>query len=128
MAICAKQQAHAFSHPVEGYIDWQYSRAYVVSKLNKDGVPSECVVYKHHDSIAKLNDTKGGQVKLLAALERDGDRLITLYPIPPRDQEAHKYNNPGKKTGKIDGSRSRRTSLGHGAKARIAFAALGGAA
>jgi hypothetical protein len=45
MAVCAKRQEDAFPHPVEGYIDWQYRTAYVVTKLNPDThLPSECVV------------------------------------------------------------------------------------
>jgi hypothetical protein len=68
MAICANRQADSFKHPVEGYIDWQYSRAYVVTKLNKDGLPCECVCYGHWDDVARVNDSKGGQKQLLADL------------------------------------------------------------
>jgi hypothetical protein len=64
MAVCAKEQAEQFPHPVHGYIDWQYSRAYVVTKVSKaHGMPTACVVYTHTDDIAKLNDSKNGTGK-----------------------------------------------------------------
>lgn len=118
MAVCAKR--HKFPHPVEGYIDWQYSMAYVVSKVSKaTGMPVECYAYRHEDSIAKLNDTKGGQQKLLKELETKGDRIIRLYP-PQK-----KRNRPGRPAGQRDGSRSSRPA-GAGAKLRFAMANLGG--
>lgn len=120
MAVCAKRQADAFPHPVEGYIDWQYRTAFVVSKVSKTtGLPVECFAYEHHDKIAKLNDSKGGQVKLLAQLEAEGDRVIRLLPIRKRP------GRPNKPQGRQDGSRSTRPS-GVGAKLRFAVAQLGG--
>lgn len=122
MAVCAKRHADAFPHPVEGFIDWQYRRAFVVSKVGKaTGLPVACVVYEHHSKIAKLNDSKGGQKKLLAQLETDGDLMIRLLPVRQRE---HK---PGKPTGRRDGSRSSRPA-GSGAKLRFAVAQLGGVA
>jgi hypothetical protein len=119
MAICAKRHASDFPHPVEGYIDWQYSTAYVVTKVNKDtALPSACVVYKHYDSIAKLNDSKGGQQELLKQLEADGDRLIRLHPV-----DRVRKQKPGRSAGRKDGSRSSRPV---GAKLRYAHAQLGG--
>ena len=62
MAVCAKAHQGAFGHRVEGYIDWQYRRAYVVSKVSRaTGLPNECYVYDHQDRVAPLNDSKGGQ-------------------------------------------------------------------
>jgi hypothetical protein len=121
MAVCAKRQAERFPHPVDGYIDWQYSTAYVVSKT-KDGLPSECFAYRHNDSIAKLNDSKGGQRKLLAELKANGPREIKLLPIRYRPREE------GRPRGKNDGSRAKRpTTLSvKGAKLRFAFSQLGG--
>lgn len=118
MAVCAKRHAASFPHPVEGTIDWTYSRAYVMSNLDKKG-HYVCWAYEHRDSIAKLNDSKGGQLKLLAQLKKNGDRLIRLNPIKPARVR------PGRARGKDDGSRSTRT-LGVGAKLRFAVAQAGG--
>lgn len=120
MAVCAKRQSDAFPHPVEGYIDWQYARAFVVSKVSKQtGLPVACVVYRHGDDIAKLNDSKGGQEKLLAQLEAEGDRVIRLRPIVVRAAR------PNRTTGKRTGSHSSRPAA-VGAKLRFAMAHLGG--
>ena len=35
MAVCAKRQANAFPHAVDGYIDWLYRTAFVVSKIDR---------------------------------------------------------------------------------------------
>jgi hypothetical protein len=79
VAICAYNHSDAFPHNVEGHIDFNYSRAFVVSKGDKHGLPSNCVVYEHDArDIAKLNDTPGGQQKLLERIERDGPITVTL--------------------------------------------------
>jgi hypothetical protein len=118
MAVCAKRQEDAFPHPVEGYIDWQYRTAYVVTKLNPDThLPSECVVYEHSDEIAKLNDSKGGQRKLLEKLEQNGDRVIRLRP--------QRKPKPGRESGKRTGERTSRPAA-VGARLRFAMAKLGG--
>lgn len=123
MAVCAKREEQKFPHPVEGYIDWQYSRAYVVTKVSKEtGMPIACVVYMHNDDIAKLNDSKGGQQKLLKDLEENGDRVIRLKPV----KKDH-GRNPGRPRGRRDGSRSSRPAA-MGAKLRFAMAQLGGVA
>jgi hypothetical protein len=80
MAICAVDHADAFPHAVEGHIDWTYTRAFVVSKVGRDGLPKECYVYDHNDEIARMNDSKGGQLKLLKLLQEGGPRTITLTP------------------------------------------------
>jgi hypothetical protein len=119
MAICSKREAHCFPHRVEGWVVWTYNRAYVVSRLDKNGAPLECYAYAHADIIGKLNDSTGGQQKLLAQLERDGDRKVRLYPIK-------RYDKPGYKPpplGKGDGSR---VKTPRGAKLRYAMAAAGG--
>lgn len=104
MAVCGKRQAGAFPHPVEGFIDWQYTTAYVVTKVSKEtGFPTECVAYEHDDEIAKLNDSEGGQLKLLKRLEEKGDRVI--YLRPPKKQTPA---NPGRPEGKSTGQRSSR--------------------
>lgn len=125
MAICAKRQEKSFPHPVEGgFIDWQYRAAFVVSKINKvTGLPTESYVYYHHDDIARLNDSKGGQKKLLDVLEAKGDRVIRLLPVRLRKPR------PGRPQGQNLGVRNKHSSiLGIGAKRRFAFATLGGIA
>src|SRR5215468_7637029 len=107
-AICAKRQKHLFSHPVEGYVDWQYRRAYVVSRT-KNGMPSVCVVYGHHDDTAQMFDKEETMRKLLRDLEMNGPRKITLLP-PPRHKSQKGVDRP---MGKRDGTR---VSRPHGAK------------
>jgi hypothetical protein len=127
MALCAKRQANLFPHPVEGYIDWQYSRAYVVSKVSKiTGLPIECYSYVHYDSIARMQDTKGGQAKLCVQLEK-----AEAEGYPPRKVRLLKARVRGpstltKPTGISDGSRSSKVPRLHGANLRFAVANLGG--
>lgn len=120
MAVCAKRQADAFPHPVEGYIDWQYTRAFVVTKVSKEtGLPSACVVYTHSDNIARVNDSKGGQRKLLKELEERGDRVIHLNPVKLQKVR------PGRARGNNTGERGSRIAS-KGARLRFAVAQLGG--
>jgi hypothetical protein len=123
MAVCAKRHADKFlDHDVEGYIDWQYSRCYVVSQLGKEtNQPVECYGYMHNDTIARLNDTKGGQDKLLADLLLNGPREVTLYPLRQRG------SSPGsrKPTGENDGTRTSKVGV-RGAHLRFAVANQGG--
>jgi hypothetical protein len=122
MAVCAKRQSQSFPHPVLGYIDWTYRTADVVSKIDKDGLPSECIYYEHRDEIAPLFDTKEGRKKLRAYLNKHGERKIVL--TPPRDRRGHNANN---KEGKKVGARGprRKPSL-TGANLRFAVAQAGG--
>src|SRR4029077_10031765 len=79
VAVCTYNHVDAFPHKVEGHIDFNYSRAFVVTRLDKQGLPARCRVYEHNArDIAKLNDTTGGQQKLLERLEREGPITITL--------------------------------------------------
>lgn len=125
MAVCATMHADKFPHFVEGHIDWSYSRAYVVSKLDKFNHPTECVCYEHTDEIAKLNDTLAGQRKLLAMIERDGPITVTLKPYRKRapDGQDTRENKSKAKTGARDPIKR----LGKGAKLRHAYAQLSGA-
>jgi len=87
VAICTYQHEDKFAHNVEGHTDFQYSRAFLVSKLNKDGFPVECYAYEHNaGKIAKLNDTPGGQEKLLNLLEKNGPLTIHLKPYRQRSE------------------------------------------
>lgn len=125
MAVCSLSQRDRFPHPVVGFIDWQYSRAFVVSKVGKDGLPCECVEYTHSDDIAKLNDTKGGQRKLLADLEANGDRTISLLSTPDQTKNPS-YRKETRRRGESDGSRRARIHNARGGKLRFAVAQLGG--
>jgi hypothetical protein len=122
MAVCAKRQATAFPHPVEGYIDWQYSAAFVVTRVDTEtGLPSRCVAYHHSDNIARLNDSPGGQRKLLAELEKNGPRII--YLRRPYKEKAR----PGRARGRNTGERAPRPAA-VGANLRFVVAQLGGVA
>lgn len=120
MAVCAKRQADAFPHPVEGLIDWTYRVAYVVSKIGPSGLPVQCVAYSHDDNVAQLNDSKGGQRKLLRGLEEGGDRVIRLHPY--RKQKARPVGRP---FGGRTGARSQKV-IPRGAALRFAVAQVGG--
>jgi hypothetical protein len=81
VAICTYNHRSAFPHNVEGHIDFNYSRAFVVTRVDKNGLPSRCKVYEHNArNIAKLNDTPGGQQRLLDAIEKDGPITVTFKP------------------------------------------------
>jgi hypothetical protein len=60
------------------------------------------VVYEHNDKgVAKMNDTAGGQQKLLDRIAKDGNITVTLKPHRPRSE----IGRPGKDrpvTGKRD--------------------------
>ncbi len=121
MAVASILQANLFPHGFVGIIDWTFCRAFVASKLSKDGKPCECVVYEHEDEIARLNDSKNGQRKLLAMLERDGPKTIHLRPW-----RAHSPADRRTRTS-TSGVRARTPSNGQGAAARVAFARQSGA-
>lgn len=118
MAVCAVDHEGAFPHKVEGHIDWTYTRAFVVSKVDRNGLASECYVYDHHDDVAQLNDTKGGQQKLLTKLEADGPLQIVLTPKRIRS----KVGRPGRGRKKV-GTRDVESRL-RGGKLRYAVAKL----
>lgn len=124
MAFCAKAHAKEFGHPFTGDLDWTYARAYAGSRRSKKtGLPDECFVYAHSDDIGKLNDTKGGQAKLLADLEQNGDRVITLRPYPLRRGDSRRGGTGKTRTGERT---PKGTYLGVGAARRFAVAQLGG--
>jgi hypothetical protein len=120
MAICGVRHKDAFPHDVEGFIDWQYRSAFVVSKIGKDGLPSQCYAYQHSSKIAHLNDTEGGQKKLLDDLKKNGDKIITLLPIKYRTNLT-----PNRQSG--SGERKPRAHSLKGQAARFATAFLGAA-
>src|SRR5262252_565765 len=119
MATCANANKEIFPHDFEGYIDWTYTRCYVVSKLDERGLPSECYCYLHRDGIGKLNDSPGGQRKLLKELIAQGPRTIRLSPMRLR------FGQSRKGSGRNDGSRTSVPKVLRGAHLRYAVAHLG---
>lgn len=151
MSVCVLNHEDKFPHPVEGFVDWSYSRAVVVTSLDKAGWPNKAIEYRHYSKIAPLNDSLDGQRKLLQILEENGPITIHLLPIKVRDREAAikhaekmekikskrasnpKINIPSISdaeisAGKKPGIRSKwgiERKLGYGAKRRFAVAQLG---
>lgn len=97
MAICVKAHAELFPHPVDGYVDWSYNRAYVVSKTDKNGWPSECIVYGHTDPIAKDFDKykEDGVIDLWKKLRDEGATAITLSPVKNRNNQKQYHDSRG---------------------------------
>jgi hypothetical protein len=121
MACSAKRQPEKFPHAFAGLLDWSYSKAHIVSKLDKKtGLPSECYAYEHHDNIAKLFDTMAGLKKLLKRLRDEGPITVNLRPIAYRPREG------GRPRGNYDGSRAPRVASLQGARGRAVMAQLGG--
>jgi len=111
MALCSFAHRDSFPHVVNGHIEWTLRRAYVVEKL-KGGLPATSVAYDHHESIvldgkrtsiARLNDSYGGQRRLLAWLKANGPLDVTLRPPPahqpPRNRVHVKRTGPVKPRG-----------------------------
>lgn len=121
VAICSYNHSDVYPHNVEGHIDFNYTRAFVVSKVDKTGLPSECYVYEHDArDIAFLNDTPGGLKKLLAMIEKDGPITVKLKPHRVRSE----IGRPGKAR-KATGVRDPMKKNLKGAKLRYAVYKLG---
>ena len=118
MAVCTYGHAAAFPHSVVGYTDWTYARCFIASKLDGQGLPCECYAYEHTDEVAKLNDTKNGQRKLLARIRKHGPITIELRPYRQRSEEGRSGRSR-----KATGARSAENRLG--ANLRYAVAQLG---
>jgi hypothetical protein len=86
MAICLYTHRDVFPHKVEGHVDWLYSRAFVVSRVDKYSLPTECYLYEHDSDIAYEQDLEGGQQRILAKLEETGPVIVRLRP--PRDHSS----------------------------------------
>lgn len=118
MAVCSRAHGDAFPHPFH-FVDWLYSRAYFVTKVHPETkLPTECVVYTHHDNVAPLFDTQSGMKKLLKSIEDKGERTINLLPPEVRPREA------GRARGRNTGERQR-TIKAKGAALRFARATMG---
>lgn len=121
MAVCSRAHGDVFPHPFH-FVDWLYHRAYFVTKVHPETkLPTECVVYTHHDNIAPLFDTKAGMKKLLREIEeKGGSKTIKLHP--PRVQKRPTNRPRGKDTGA-----KQRTITAKGAALRFARATMGAA-
>lgn len=123
MAICTYAHANNFPHPVEGHVDWQYSRAFVVSKTDSLGLPDECYVYEHSSSVARRQDApprksdgKTGQQLLLEKIQKSGPILVTLRPYRERSDQG--------RSGRSRKNSGARNPLKKGAQLRYAVAHL----
>lgn len=121
MAFCVRRHRSLFDHNVEDFIDWQYRTAFIVTKLGKNGLPIECARYVHNNRFAHLNDTPGGQRKLLQLIESMGGAVRVVM----RPRKSRKGTTKTGGTGKRDGTRSTALPMGMGAKRRFAVAHLG---
>jgi hypothetical protein len=118
-AECAlRQNGETFPHPV--YLaEFTDNRAYIVDKLNKQGVPTSCVVYAHNQGkFQKQFDTKG---KRSLAKMSGAEGFFVLSPI-------RQSRSPGKGVshGGTSGpnGKARKTQINRGAIARAARAGI----
>jgi hypothetical protein len=115
-AECAlRQNGEAFPHPV--YLaEFTDNRAYIVDKLNKQGVPISCVVYAHKQGkFQKQFDTKG---KRSLAKMSGAEGFFVLSPIGKRTGSSKPQPNPGGRYG------TRKSAISRGAIARAARAGI----
>jgi hypothetical protein len=113
MAVCSRAHRDFFPHDFS-YVEWCDSRAYFVTKV-KDGLPSECVVYKHYDDIAPLFDDQAGMRRLLKELKTNGPRTVRLHPWVVRPKQT---TSPGPRRIR-DGSRIATRAAHKGAMKRF---------
>jgi hypothetical protein len=86
-SVCIYEHRDLFPHPVIGWTDFTYSRAFIASKLDSHGLPSECVAYEHdNNAMARLNDGPDGHKKLLAKIRKYGPITLRLKPYRPRSE------------------------------------------
>ena len=121
MAQCVHRNSTSFSHPVIGAIEWTTTGAFIVTKLSpRTGMPTRCIKYWHRDKVARLNDSPGGQKKLLKIIEANGPLTVTLLPAK------HRPYQPRSNGEARNGNKTRQT-FGIGASARFTYALLRGA-
>ncbi len=120
MAVCSKEHRESFGHDFI-YVDWLDTKAYFVTET-KNGLPSKCVVYAHHDKVAPLFDTKSGLTKLLKDIEQNGPKIIKLYP--PRIYADVSHGGAGHANSAKNGERSK-VIRAKGAALRFARLQLG---
>jgi hypothetical protein len=83
-SMCAlRENGNAFPHDVF-MVEFTDTRAYVVSKLNKNGVPVQCYRYAHKEgAFQKLYDTKGkNRLAKMSGVEKDF--VLTPPPVQRR--------------------------------------------
>lgn len=120
-AVCVKRLKGRFSHPAL-FIDWTPSRAYVVNKLDKNGMPAECICYVHRDNVANLFDRPAGYKQLLNIIQSKGGELkIKLTPavIRARGDGGHKPDRQGGIKGPMTAAEKAARSLPRGVAGRI---------
>lgn len=122
MAVCSKEHRAAFGHDFV-YVDWLDTKAYFVTET-KNGLPSKCIVYAHHDNVAPLFDTKAGMKKLLKDIEANGPKVIKLYP--PKIYKDANHGGKDHRASADNGARTK-TIRAKGAALRFARLQLGGA-
>jgi hypothetical protein len=122
MAVCSKEHRTAFGHDFI-YVDWLDTKAYFVTET-KNGLPSKCIAYAHHDNVAPLFDSRTGLTKLLQDIEQNGPKVIKLYP--PRIYAASKKQTASR--GSSRNGESIKTIRAKGAALRFARLQLGGVA
>lgn len=124
MAVCSKDHRQAFGHDFI-YVDWLDSKAFFVTET-KNGLPSKCIAYSHHDNVAKLFDTTAGLKKLLAEIRNNGPKVIKLHP--PKVYQDKSHSGAAHRSSAKDGSRAKTISAKKGANLRFARLQLGGVA
>lgn len=122
MAVCSKEHRESFGHDFI-YVDWLDTKAYFVTET-KNGLPSKCIAYAHHDNVAPLFDTKAGMRRLLKEIEEKGPKTIKLYP-----PKIYRDANHGGKSHRASAQNGQRTKTIRmkGAALRFARLQLGGA-
>ena len=124
MAVCSKDHLKSFGHDFI-YVDWLDSKAFFVTET-KNGLPSKCIAYSHHDNVAKLFDTTTGLKKLLAEIRANGPKVIKLHP--PKIWPAKVAKDAARRGSARDGTRAKTISAKKGANLRFARLQLGGVA
>ncbi len=118
-AVCTQRHSHRFPHPVH-YIDWTQSRAYVITKLDKLGMPAECISYVHHDNVAELFDKPSGYKQLLKVIQENGGALkISLRPDRVRPRASGGRNGVSGSKAPMTAAQRAKVSVPRGIHGRI---------
>lgn len=117
IALCVIDHSKHFKHQVHAMVDVTDRRIYIVSKLDKNGWPIECVAYDHQSEFPQTFDpTKQNERalnSLLKYLDANGSIAIRLHPM------THQPYVPGRKWGgtkgdpDADNEKSRKVSGAH---------------
>ncbi len=117
---CAARVGEAvFGHPVF-LAEFTKISAYIVDKLDRNGMPKHCVWYNHNDgSTIDLNDHIASRAELLKKV--DLDKSVVLQP--PRDRVGQVNSGPHAQAPR-HAPTARRKSVAHGALRRAREAGL----